>query len=143
MRSLPVSNGRSVNLNRKFSATAIACGRVFSSSRRANSSPPSAGVERLDQAALVVLARHHQDVDRAPAGGEQPRLPAQLDPGNVLELGAGNKRLDAGVGPNLDECFELIGKRNDLMAACFKHAADDQLVVRLGSTRAMRIQAAI
>jgi hypothetical protein len=55
-----------------------------------------ARVERLDQAALIVLARHHQDIDRPAAGRYQPRLPAKLDTGAVCELGAGDQRVDAG-----------------------------------------------
>ena len=85
-----------------------------------------ARVQRLDQAALVVLAGHHQHIDRTPAGGEQPRLPAQLDTRNMLELGAGNQGVDAGIGPDLSKRFKLIGERNDIVPARFQHASNDQ-----------------
>ena len=85
-----------------------------------------ARIERLDQAALIVLARHHQHVDRPAAGGQQPRLPDQLDAGNVLELGAGNQRLDTGIGPDLDKRLKLIAEGQHLMPARFQHASDDQ-----------------
>ena len=82
--------------------------------------------KRLDQAALVVLAGHHQHVDRTPAGGEQPRLPAQLDARHMFELGAGNQGLDAGIGPDLGKRFKLVGERKDIVPARFKHASHDQ-----------------
>ncbi len=82
--------------------------------------------ERLDQTALIVLARHHQDIDRPAAGRHQARLPAKLDTGGVFELGAGDQRVDAGIGFDLDERIALIGKGKDLVAARRKHARDDQ-----------------
>jgi hypothetical protein len=85
-----------------------------------------AGIQRLDQAALVVLAGHHQHVDRTPAGGEQPRLPAQLDAGNVFELGAGNQRVDTVIGLDLGKRFKLIGERKNIVPARFQHASHDQ-----------------
>jgi hypothetical protein len=51
----------------------------------------------------------------------------------VLELSARDQRLDARIGLDVSERFALIGKRDDLVTACFEHAADDQ------SRRAARI----
>ncbi len=85
-----------------------------------------AGIQGLDQAPLIVLGGHHQHVDRAPAGREQARLPAQLETRYVLELGAGDQGLDAGVGLDLRKRLKFIGERKDLVTARFKHAADDQ-----------------
>jgi hypothetical protein len=38
------------------------------------------------------------------------------------------------------ERLALVGEGHDLVAARFEHAGDDQAVVRLGSTNAMRIR---
>ncbi len=82
--------------------------------------------ERLDQATLIVLARHHQHIDRAAAGRQQPRLPTQLDTGHVFEFGAGNQRIDARIGFDLRKRGALIFELKHLVIARTKHATDDQ-----------------
>ena len=98
-------------------------------------------VERLDQTALVVLARHHQDIDRSAAGRHQARLPAKLDTGGVFELGAGDQRVDAGIG------FDLLtsASRSSAKGRTSWPRAESMRetisrVVRLGSTKAMRMR---
>ena len=89
-----------------------------------NSSAPE--FERLDQAALIVLGRHHQHIDRAPAGGDQPCFPAQLDTGHMFKLGAGDQRFDIRIDLDLVKCVALIGEGKDLVTTRCKHAGDDQ-----------------
>jgi len=44
----------------------------------------------------------------------------------VLELGAGNQRVNIEIGPDLGKCLELIVEGQHLMPARFQHASDDQ-----------------
>jgi len=44
----------------------------------------------------------------------------------VFELGAGNQTVNAGIGPDLDERFKLIGEGQHIVAARLKHAGHDQ-----------------
>jgi hypothetical protein len=52
----------------------------------------------------------------------------------VLELSARDQRLDARIGLDVSERFALIGKRDDLVTACFSMRLTINRVVRLGST---------
>jgi hypothetical protein len=44
----------------------------------------------------------------------------------MLELGAGDQRIDAVISLNLDERVAIVGERHHLMTARFEHAGDDQ-----------------
>jgi hypothetical protein len=44
----------------------------------------------------------------------------------MLQLGAGDQRLDARVGLDLSKRFKFIAERKNLVTARFKHASDDQ-----------------
>ena len=44
----------------------------------------------------------------------------------LFEFGAGDQPVDRQVGLDDGERLELIGEGQDIMAACFEHAGDDQ-----------------
>ncbi len=95
--------------------------------RRLGDEIVGAGIERLDQAAMAAFRGHIEDIDRAPAGGEQTRLPAQLQPRHGGELVAGDQRLDQRVQLNPRQGRILVGEGQDVMAARFE---------KLGNSRA-------
>jgi hypothetical protein len=58
----------------------------------------------------------------------------------VFELGAGDQRIDAGIGFDLDERIALIVKGKVLWPRAESMRATIRRVVRLGSTKAMRMR---
>jgi hypothetical protein len=79
---------------------------------------------------LIGIGRHQDDVDRAVAPRQKPRLPAQLDPGHGRELGAGDQRAYSGfrfdMGERLrpiDECAHLVAIDRKQLRYGFEHRA--------------------
>ena len=58
----------------------------------------------------------------------------------MFELGAGDKRFDARIGFDLRQRVALIAEGKDLVAARCKMRETISRVVRLGSTKAMRMR---